>query len=148
MSNLSFIWKKSYCRRKAGLLLGRGPSLKMQFVCFLCFFLWVDFQSCGCWLTSSSRLMYCLMADSIVVVGLVCFHWKKKHQAVEAPLFSGLRLWQNFYRADCSDKETVGHSETDQRVCDTFNYLLGTSDWINSFISPSSLLLFASVTDL
>ena len=50
------------------------------------------------------------MADSIVVVGLVCFHWKKKHQAVEAPLFSGLKLWQNFYRADCSDEETVGDS--------------------------------------
>ena len=26
-------------------------------------------------------------------------------------------------------------------------YLLGTSDWLNSFMSPSSQLLFASVTD-
>ena len=45
-----------------------------------------------------------------------------------APLLSGLKLWQNFYRADCSNEQTVGDRKTDQRVCDTFNYLLGTSD--------------------
>ena len=34
------------------------------------------------------------------------------------------------------------------RANNTLNYLLGTSDWINSFnIFPSSLLLFASMTD-
>ena len=41
-------------------------------------------------------------------------------------MFCGLKLWQNLYRADCYDNETVGDSETDMRCeYDTFNYLLG-----------------------
>ena len=37
----------------------------------------------------------------------------EKETPSRGPLFSGLKLWQNFYRVDCSDEETVGHSETD-----------------------------------
>ena len=68
-------------RPKAG---GRVLKCNLFVFCFFFFGSTSGHTVADCQVPVVSRIVF-KMVDSIVVVGLVCFHWKKKHQAVEAP---------------------------------------------------------------
>ena len=92
------------------LLLGPGLSLKMGSVCLLLFFSW-GWLPVLRWLISfmSSHALFNGRLDCCCRPSLFSLEKETPSRGSTftcAPLFSGLKLWQNFYRVDCSDKET------------------------------------------